>query len=62
MIQTTFSSINRMYGENISTIRFQKMIKEVALKVSLYNYLERWWKQGENNFILNSYATGIILI
>ena len=41
MIQTTFSSINRMYGENISTIRFQKMIKEVALKVSLYNYLER---------------------
>jgi len=35
--ETAFSSIKRMFGEHASAIRFQNMVKEMVLKVSLYN-------------------------
>jgi hypothetical protein len=34
---TVFSSIKRIYGEFASAIKFQNMVKEMILKVSLYN-------------------------
>ena len=39
--ETAFSSIKRTYGEHVSATLFQNMIKEMALKVSLYNLLGR---------------------
>ena len=39
--ETAFSSIKRTYGEYVSATRFQNMVKEMALKVSLYNLLRR---------------------
>ena len=35
--ETAFSSIKRMFGEYVSAIKYQNMIKEMILKVSLYN-------------------------
>jgi hypothetical protein len=40
-IETAFSSINRIYGEYASSIKFQNMVKEIMLKVSLYNLFRR---------------------
>jgi IS5 family transposase len=37
MVETAFSSIKRMFGEYASATRFQNMVKEMILKVSLYN-------------------------
>jgi len=38
VVETIFSSIKRMFGEYISAaIRYQNMIKEMVMKVSLYN-------------------------
>ena len=39
--ETAFSSLKRTYGEHVSATRFQNMVKEMALKVSLYNLLGR---------------------
>jgi len=39
--ETAFSSLKRTYGEYVSATRFQNMVKEMALKVSLYNLLGR---------------------
>ena len=36
-----FSSIKRMFGEYTSAIRFQIMVKEMTMKVSLYNLFRR---------------------
>jgi DDE family transposase len=41
MCETVFSSIKRMYGEHTSATRFQNMIKEMMIKVSLYNMFRR---------------------
>ena len=41
MIETAFSSIKRMFGEYTSAIRFQNIIKEMTIKVSLYNLFRR---------------------
>ena len=41
MVETAFSSIKRMFGEYTSAIRFQNMIKEMTMKVSLYNLFRR---------------------
>ena len=41
MVETAFSSIKRMFGEYISATRFQNMVKEITLKVSLYNLFRR---------------------
>ena len=37
MAETAFSSLKRMFGEYTYAARFQNMIKEMVLKVSLYN-------------------------
>ena len=39
--ETIFSSIKRMFGEYVSATRFQNMVKEMILKVSLYNLFRR---------------------
>jgi hypothetical protein len=39
--ETVFSSIKRMFGEHTSAIRFQNMVKDMILKVSLYNLFRR---------------------
>ena len=41
MVETAFSSIKRMFGEYTSAIRFQNMVKEMTMKVSLYNLFTR---------------------
>jgi transposase len=41
MAETAFSSIKRMFGEHVSSTRFQNMIKEMMMKVSLYNVFRR---------------------
>ena len=37
MAEAAFSSIKRTYGEYISATKFKNMVKEMILKVSLYN-------------------------
>jgi hypothetical protein len=39
--ETVFSSIKRTFGEYISATRFQNMVKEMMIKVSLYNLFRR---------------------
>jgi hypothetical protein len=39
--ETVFSSIQRTYGEYVSAIKLQNMIKDMTLKVSLYNLFRR---------------------
>ncbi|MER5176628.1 MAG: IS5/IS1182 family transposase, partial [Candidatus Nitrosocosmicus sp.] len=41
VVETAFSSIKRMFGEYTSAIRFQNMVKEMTMKVSLYNLFRR---------------------
>jgi len=39
--ETVFSSIKRMFGEYTLATRFQNMVKEMMMKVSLYNLFRR---------------------
>ena len=39
--ETVFSSIKRMFGEYVSATRFQNRVKEMMIKVSLYNLFRR---------------------
>jgi Transposase DDE domain len=39
--ETVFPSIKRTFGEYVSAIKYQNMIKEMILKVSLYNLFRR---------------------
>ena len=41
MAETVFSSIKRMFGEYVSATRFQNMVKEMTMKISLYNLFRR---------------------
>ena len=41
MAETAFSTMKRMIGEYVSATRFQNMIKEMMIKVSLYNLFRR---------------------
>ena len=41
MAETAFSTIKRMFGEYTSASRFQNMVKEMMIKVSLYNLFRR---------------------
>ena len=36
--ETVFSCIKRMFGEYVTAIRLENMIKEMILKASLYNW------------------------
>jgi transposase len=37
IVETAFSSIKRMFGEHVTARKFPNMVKELILKVSLYN-------------------------
>ena len=37
MVETVFSCLKRMFGEYVTAIRFENIIKEIMLKASLYN-------------------------
>ncbi len=41
MAETAFSSIKRTFGEHVCATRFQNMVKEMMMKVSLYNLFTR---------------------
>jgi hypothetical protein len=41
MVETAFSSIKRIFGEYTSANRFQNIVKEMMMKVSLYNLFRR---------------------
>ena len=41
MVETVFSPIKRMFGKYTSAIRFQNMVKEITMKISLYNLFRR---------------------
>ena len=38
IVETVFSCIKRMFGEYVTAIRLENMIKEIVLKTSLYNW------------------------
>ncbi len=57
MAETAFSSIKRMFGEHIMATSFKNMVKEMILKVSLYNYLEEQYEKNENWLTRTSYTT-----
>jgi IS5 family transposase len=40
IVETVFSCIKRMFGEYVTAIRFENMIKEIVLKASLYNWFQ----------------------
>ena len=40
IVETVFSCIKRMFGEYVTAIRFENMIKELILKASLYNWFQ----------------------
>ena len=40
IVETVFSCIKRMFGEYVTAIRFENMIKEIILKASLYNWFQ----------------------
>lgn len=39
--ETAFSTMKRTFGEHVSATRFQSMVKELMIKVSLYNLFRR---------------------
>jgi hypothetical protein len=41
MAESAFASIKRTFGEHVSSTRFENMVKEMMLKVSLYNLFTR---------------------
>jgi Transposase DDE domain len=40
IVETVFSCIKRMFGEYVTAIRFENMVKEIMLKASLYNLFQ----------------------
>ena len=38
--ETVFSCIKRMFGEYVTAVRFENMVKELILKASLYNWFQ----------------------
>ncbi len=41
MSETAFSSMKRMFSEHTSAAKFQNMVKEMTMKISLYNLFRR---------------------
>jgi hypothetical protein len=39
--ETAFSTIKRTFGEYVSATKFENMVKEMMIKVSLYNLFRR---------------------
>ena len=40
IVETVFSCIKRLFGEYVTAIRFENIIKEILLKASLYNWFQ----------------------
>ena len=40
IVETVFSCIKRMFGEYVTAIKFENMIREMVLKASLYNWFQ----------------------
>jgi len=40
IVETVFSYIKRMFGEYVTAIKFENMVKEMILKASLYNWFQ----------------------
>jgi hypothetical protein len=40
MVETVFSCIKRIFGEYVTAIRLENMIREIMLKASLYNWFQ----------------------
>ncbi|HSE99346.1 MAG TPA: IS5/IS1182 family transposase, partial [Nitrososphaeraceae archaeon] len=40
IVESVFSCIKRMFGEYVTAIRLENIIKEMILKVSLYNWFQ----------------------
>jgi IS5 family transposase len=40
IVETIFSCIKRMFGEYVTAVRFENMVKEIILKASLYNLFQ----------------------
>ena len=40
IVETVFSCTKRLFGEYVTAIRFENMIKEIILKASLYNWFQ----------------------
>ncbi|HSF51476.1 MAG TPA: IS5 family transposase [Nitrososphaeraceae archaeon] len=40
IVETVFSCIKRLFGEYVTAIRFENIIKEIILKASLYNWFQ----------------------
>ena len=38
--RSVFSSMKRMFGEYVTAIRLENMIREIMLKASLYNWFQ----------------------
>jgi hypothetical protein len=41
MAETAFSTLKRTFGEYVSATKFSNMVKEMMIKVSLYNLFRR---------------------
>jgi transposase len=41
VVENVFSCIKRMFGEYVTAIRLENMIKEIMLKATLYNWFQR---------------------
>jgi hypothetical protein len=39
--ETAFSTLKKTFGEYVSATRFKNMVKEMMIKVSLYNLFRR---------------------
>ena len=49
MAETVFSSIKRTYGEYVSATKLQNIVKEMMMKVSLYNLFRKEWHKPDKN-------------
>jgi hypothetical protein len=41
MAESAFSSLKRMFGESVKSVKWQNMVNELLLKASIYNALMR---------------------
>jgi hypothetical protein len=53
IVETIFSTMKRMFGEYVYSVKFDNMVKEMTLKTSLYNkMISIWTKQMIRSGIL----------
>lgn len=52
VVESIFSSMKRMFGEYVSAVKYPNMVKEIMLKVSLYNLFISQHKKNFNQRII----------